>query len=142
MKNSRRDFLKGSSVAFLALSCNALSANALNDKNANYASYFIKDLQCESMGESAFDLHTDSLDSPLNSAIQPSKILSVNGDISDIYAELKRAFESKAIVAGQSSEATFFVLRTMAAGYGLRVAYSDERNGVRSWILAPTSINI
>lgn len=141
MKNSRRDFLKGSSVALLALSCNALSANALRDKNANYARYFIKDLQCESMGESA-DLHTDSLDSPLISAIQPSKILSVNGDISDIYAELKRAFESKAIVAGQSSEATFFVLRTMAAGYGLRVAYSDERNGVRSWILAPTSINI
>lgn len=136
MKNSRRDFLKGFSVALLALGFN--SANAFGGKNATYARYFIKDLQCES----ALDSRLDSLDSPIMSAIQPSKVLSVNGDISDIYAELKRAFESKAIVAGQSSEATFFVLRTMAAGYGLRVAYSDERNRVRSWILAPTNITL
>lgn len=73
MKNSRRDFLKGSSVALLALSFNAINANALSSKNANYARYFIKDLQCESV-----------LDSPIMSAIQPSKVLSVNGDISDI----------------------------------------------------------
>lgn len=131
MKNSRRDFLKGFGVALLALGFNG--ANAFSNQSATYARYFIKDLQCESVCDSRLSQ---------NLAIQKSKILAINGDISDIYVELKCAFENKAIVAGQSSEATFFVLRTMAAGYGLRVAYSDKKNGVHSWILAPTSITL
>lgn len=123
----RRDFLKGFSVAFLALGFESLNANL--HKNSNfYATYFIKDLQC-------------IVDSMQN-VIVADRVLTINGDIGDIYAELKRAFQSNAIVASQSSEATFFVISTMAAGFGFYVAYSDRQNGVHSWILAPTNIKI
>lgn len=128
MRTSRRTFLKGSALTMTALSAFGVH-NLLNTQNSQipHTSYFIKDALCQ--GANDRDIKAD-------------KVLSVNGDIREIYAELKRAFEDKALVAGQSSETTFFVLRTMAAGYGLRVAYSDKHNGVRSWILAPTSINI
>ena len=124
----RRDFLKGSSVAFLALGFEMLNANILQKNDKFYATYFIKDLQCKA----------DST----QSAIIADRELTINGDISDIYAELKRAFQSDAIIASKSSEATFFVISTMAAGFGFYVAYSNRQNGVHSWILAPTSIKI
>ncbi|TQR61354.1 transcriptional initiation protein Tat [Campylobacter troglodytis] len=74
--------------------------------------------------------------------IKADRVLEVDNDIAEIYAELKQALENKAIIASKSSETTFFVIRTMAAGYSLRVVYSEEENGVHSWIMAPKNVNL
>ena len=142
MKNSRRIFLKGSTLGLLGLSFASLTSflsedsfekSSLNSKpqsqdlSSAHLSYFIKDKGC---------LNANYQD------IKAHRVLEVDNDIAEIYAELKQALENKAIIASKSSETTFFVIRTMAAGYGLRVVYSEEENGVHSWIMAPKNVNL
>lgn len=68
--------------------------------------------------------------------------LYINGDISDIYAELKQAFSEGAFVGSVSSAITFFVLSTMAKDYGMRVAYKTKFDNAYAWILAPKGVRI
>ncbi|TLD89112.1 transcriptional initiation protein Tat [Helicobacter sp. MIT 05-5294] len=121
---SRRNFLKSSAVVAFGIS--NLDAKMLEfpqQENLRFT-YFIKDSMCN------VDLGN----------LQADKILEVNGDIRAIYGDLKLALQSGAIIGSISSEATFFVLSTMAADYGLRVAYSAKSNNVRTWILAPKGV--
>lgn len=125
-KISRRNFLKSSAVVAFGIS--NLDAKMLDfskqSQESIKATYFIKDLMCNG------DF----------SNIQADKTLEVNGDIRAIYSDLKTAFQSKAIIASISTEATFFVIGTMAADYGLRVAYNTKNDGVRTWVLAPKGV--
>ncbi|EEO26450.1 twin-arginine translocation signal domain-containing protein [Helicobacter winghamensis] len=127
-KISRRNFLKSSAVVAFGISnldAKMLDFSKQSQENIK-ATYFIKDLMCNG------DF----------SNIQADKALEVNGDIRAIYSDLKTAFQSKAIIASISTEATFFVLSTMAADYGLRVAYNAKNNGVRTWVLTPKGVKL
>jgi len=125
---SRRVFLKGSALAFVALGgINTLFASSDFSKISPKTShYFIRDMRVNA------DI----------SHIKADKILCIDGDISEIYSELKAAFESGAIIASVSSEESFFVLSQMANGYGFRVVYDKYQAGVREWILAPKGVKI
>lgn len=125
-KISRRNFLKSSAVVAFGISNLDAKMLDFSRQETIKATYFIKDLMCDG------DF----------SNIQADKTLEINGDISTIYSDLKAAFQSKAILASISTETTFFVLSTMAADYGLRVAYNAKNNGVRTWILAPKGVTL
>lgn len=126
-KISRRNFLKSSAIVAFGLSnLNAKMLGLPEFTKDLKVTYFIKDAICETN----------------LSNIQADRVLEVNGDISAIYSDLKAAFQSKAIIASISTEATFFVLSTMATDYGLRVAYNTKNNGVRTWMLAPKGVTL
>ena len=131
-KISRRDFIKSSVLATLAVSGiqasiqDSLFPTNLDSKVLSLT-YFLKDSWCEGLDFSH---------------IKAQKILPVDGDISGIYSELKHALQNKAIIGSISSELTFFVVSRMAADYGMSVIYDKKENGVRAWILAPKGIKI
>lgn len=120
---SRRKFLK--STALSALSVSALGAIEIPETQPITLTYFIQDTQVG-----------------INSPFQADKTLYINGDISDIYAELKQAFSEGAFVGSVSSATTFFVLSTMAKDYGMRVAYKTKFDNAYAWILAPKGVRI
>ena len=120
---SRRKFLK--STALSALSVSALGAIEIPETQPITLIYFIQDTQVG-----------------INSPFQADKTLYINGDISDIYAELKQAFSEGALVGSLSSGTTFFVLSTMAKDYGTRVAYKTKLDNAYAWILAPKGVRI
>ncbi|EDN2480785.1 transcriptional initiation protein Tat [Campylobacter coli] len=64
---------------------------------------------------------------PQGNFINADEILLIEKDISNIYSQLKEAFENKALIGSVSSGTTFFVIRTMAADYGMRVAYEKNK---------------
>lgn len=88
---SRRKFLK--STALSALSVSALGAIEIPETQPITLTYFIQDTQVG-----------------INSPFQADKTLYINGDISDIYAELKQAFSEGALVGSVSSAITFLFL--------------------------------
>ena len=59
--------------------------------------------------------------------INADEILLIEKDISNISSQLKEAFENKALIGSVSSGTTFFVIRTMAGDYGMRVAYEKNK---------------
>lgn len=124
MEDSRRSFLKVSLITTLGLS--VLDASMLKlPRDRQHFHYFIKDAQVV-----------------LNEDIKADNVLVVNGDISDIYTDLKSAFASYGLIVSVSSVATFFVLSTMAADYGMRVAYKHTQGNVCAWILAPKGVRV
>ncbi|TLD81417.1 transcriptional initiation protein Tat [Helicobacter sp. MIT 11-5569] len=123
-KISRRNFLKSSAAIAFGISNLDAQILELPQQTNTKITYFIKDLMCNA------DLN----------GIRADKILEVNGDIRTIYSDLKVALQSGAIIGSISSEATFFVISTMAADYGLRVAYNTKSSEARTWILAPKGV--
>lgn len=88
-----------------------MNASFLEFSQAKQVKYFIKDSEIPHQGN----------------FINADEILLIEKDISNIYSQLKEAFENKALIGGVSSGTTFFVIRTMAADYGMRVAYEKTR---------------
>ncbi|EPI5379038.1 TPA: transcriptional initiation protein Tat [Campylobacter coli] len=78
---------------------------------AKQVKYFIKDSEIPHQGN----------------FINADEILLIEKDISNIYSQLKEAFENKVLIGSVSSGTTFFVIRTMAADYGMRVAYEKNK---------------
>ncbi|EPN7692174.1 twin-arginine translocation signal domain-containing protein [Campylobacter coli] len=105
---SRRNFLKATALSAVCLS--GLNASFLEFSQAKQVKYFIKDSEIPHQGN----------------FINVDEILLIEKDISNIYSQLKEAFENKALI-GSVSGTTFFVIRTMAADYGMRVAYEKNK---------------
>ncbi|EAM0354395.1 twin-arginine translocation signal domain-containing protein [Campylobacter coli] len=105
---SRRNFLKATALSAVCLS--GLNASFLEFSQAKQVKYFIKDSEI-----------------PHRNFINADEILLIEKDISNIYSQLKEAFENKALIGSVSSGTTFFVIRTMAADYGMRVAYEKNK---------------
>ncbi|EHN2864749.1 twin-arginine translocation signal domain-containing protein [Campylobacter coli] len=105
---SRRNFLKATALSAVCLS--GLNASFLEFSQAKQVKYFIKDSEI-----------------PQGNFINADEILLIEKDISNIYSQLKEAFENKALIGSVSSGTTFFVIRTMAADYGMRVAYEKNK---------------
>ncbi len=122
---SRRDFLKTTALAAVSLS--SLKASYLElPQTFRQVKYFIKDSEI-----------------PYNEVFtNADNILEVNRDISDIYTKLKEIFRHKALVGSVSSGATFFVIATMAADYGMRIAYEKKQGDFYTWILAPKGVKL
>ncbi|EOD7015432.1 twin-arginine translocation signal domain-containing protein [Campylobacter coli] len=106
---SRRNFLKATALSAVCLS--GLNASFLEFSQAKQVKYFIKDSEIPHQGN----------------FINVDEILLIEKDISNIYSQLKEAFENKALIGSVSSGTTFFVIRTMAADYGMRVAYEKNK---------------
>ncbi|HIH2029240.1 TPA: twin-arginine translocation signal domain-containing protein [Campylobacter coli] len=106
---SRRNFLKATALSAVCLS--GLNASFLEFSQAKQVKYFIKDSEIPHQGN----------------FINADEILLIEKDISNIYSQLKEAFENKALIGSVSSGTTFFVIRTMAADYGMRVAYEKNK---------------
>ncbi|EAL2152568.1 twin-arginine translocation signal domain-containing protein [Campylobacter coli] len=106
---SRRNFLKATALSAVCLS--GLNASFLEFSQAKQVKYFIKDSEIPHQGN----------------FINADEILLIEKDISNIYSQLKEAFENKALIGSVSSGTTFFVIRAMAADYGMRVAYEKNK---------------
>ncbi|EDO9418846.1 twin-arginine translocation signal domain-containing protein [Campylobacter coli] len=121
---SRRNFLKATALSAVCLS--GLNASFLEFSQAKQVKYFIKDSEIPHQGN----------------FINADEILLIEKDVSNIYSQLKEAFENKALIGSVSSGTTFFVIRTMAADYGMRVAYEKKQGDFYTWILAPKGVKL
>lgn len=122
---SRRNFLKTTALAAVSLS--SLNASYLElPQTFKQVRYFIKD------SEISYNEVFANVDN----------VLKVEQDISDIYTKLKEIFRDKALVGSVSSGTTFFVISTMAADYGMRVAYEKRQGDFYTWILAPKGVKL
>lgn len=119
-KFSRRDFIKSSALtaAFIA--------------NSSFA-YSFKD---EVVDFIVYDTNSKTSKNYANSFKNIQKF-AINGDVSEIYFELKDKFKHKFIASGFTSKETLFVIENIAKdyGYGLKKQEVDEK--LVSWILVP-----
>lgn len=114
---SRRTFIKGSCAVLLT---NFSFAAPLKSENVDTVIY---DLNLKGSSEYA-------------KSFADSKKFAINGDISDVYFDLKNDLKNKQIISGLTSKETFFVVENIAKDYGY-TAQNLKHDELISWILVP-----